>query len=108
MLLACIDWPRHPRPQVSTAASACVPSAPVLAQCQCHRLSPHCWIACDHQSKDICIPERARYKEPNPCIGLQEHRIIEYTATGQEAKPKEHISTEITGTGQLSKLMGLP
>jgi hypothetical protein len=28
--------------------------------------------------------------------GLQEHRIIVYTATGQKAKPKVHLSTEST------------
>jgi succinate-acetate transporter protein len=35
--------------------------------------------------------------------GLQEHRSIMYTATGQKAKPKERMSTEVTGTGNLSK-----
>jgi hypothetical protein len=35
--------------------------------------------------------------------GLQEHRIIVYTATGQKAKPKVHLSTKTTDTGNLSK-----
>jgi hypothetical protein len=35
--------------------------------------------------------------------GLQEHRINQYTATGQKAKPKEHMSTETTDIGHLSK-----
>jgi hypothetical protein len=35
--------------------------------------------------------------------GLQEHRIIVYTATGQKAKPKVHLSTESTVTGHSSK-----
>jgi hypothetical protein len=35
--------------------------------------------------------------------GLQEHRIIVYTATGQKAKPKVHLSTESTVTGNSSK-----
>jgi hypothetical protein len=37
------------------------------------------------------------------CIGLQEHRIIKYTAAGQKAKPKERKSTETTDTGNSSK-----
>jgi hypothetical protein len=36
--------------------------------------------------------------------GLQEHRIIVYTATGQKAKPKVHLSTESTVTGNSSKI----
>jgi hypothetical protein len=35
--------------------------------------------------------------------GLQEHRIIVYTATGQKAKPKVHMSTETTDTGNSRK-----
>jgi hypothetical protein len=35
--------------------------------------------------------------------GLQEHRIIVYTATGQKAKPKVHLSTKTTVTGNSSK-----
>jgi hypothetical protein len=35
--------------------------------------------------------------------GLQEHRIIVNTATGQKAKPKVHLSTECTVTGNSSK-----
>jgi hypothetical protein len=35
--------------------------------------------------------------------GLQEHRIIVYTATGQKAKPKVRMSTETTDTGNSSK-----
>jgi hypothetical protein len=35
--------------------------------------------------------------------GLQEHRIIVYTATQQKAKPKVHLSTENTDTGKSSK-----
>jgi hypothetical protein len=35
--------------------------------------------------------------------GLQEHRIIVYTATGQKAKPKGHLSTESTVTRNSSK-----
>jgi hypothetical protein len=35
--------------------------------------------------------------------GLQEHRIIVYTATGQKAKPKVHLSMESTVTGNSSK-----
>jgi hypothetical protein len=31
--------------------------------------------------------------------GLQQHRTIVYTATGQKAKPKVHMSTETTDTG---------
>jgi hypothetical protein len=38
--------------------------------------------------------------------GLQEHRIIVYTATGQKAKPKVHLSTETTVTGNSSKPPG--
>jgi hypothetical protein len=34
--------------------------------------------------------------------GLQEHRIIVYTATGQKAKPKVHLSMESTVTGNSS------
>jgi hypothetical protein len=34
--------------------------------------------------------------------GLQEHRIIVYTATGQKAKPKAHLSMESTVTGNSS------
>jgi hypothetical protein len=37
--------------------------------------------------------------------GLQEHRIIVYTATGQKAKPKVHLSTESTVTGNSSKTL---
>jgi hypothetical protein len=37
--------------------------------------------------------------------GLQEHRIIVYTATGQKAKPKVHLSTESTDTGNSSKTL---
>jgi hypothetical protein len=35
--------------------------------------------------------------------GLQEHRSIVYTATGQKAKPKVHMSTKTTDTGNSSK-----
>jgi hypothetical protein len=35
--------------------------------------------------------------------GLQEHRIIVSTATGQKAKPKVHLSMEGTVTGNSSK-----
>jgi hypothetical protein len=35
--------------------------------------------------------------------GLQEHRSIVYTATGQKAKPKVLLSTESTVTGISSK-----
>jgi hypothetical protein len=35
--------------------------------------------------------------------GLQEHRIVVHTATGQKAKPKVHLSTESTVTGNSSK-----
>jgi hypothetical protein len=35
--------------------------------------------------------------------GLQEHRIIVYTATGQKAKPKVHLSTESTVARNSSK-----
>jgi hypothetical protein len=35
--------------------------------------------------------------------GLQEHRIIKNTATGQNAKPKVRMSTETTDTGNSSK-----
>jgi hypothetical protein len=35
--------------------------------------------------------------------GLHEHRIIEYTATGQKTNSKERMSTETTATGQSSK-----
>jgi hypothetical protein len=35
--------------------------------------------------------------------GVQEQRIIEYTASGQKAKPKEHVSTTNTNTGHSSK-----
>jgi hypothetical protein len=28
--------------------------------------------------------------------GLQEHRVTEYSATGQETKPKEHVRTDNT------------
>jgi hypothetical protein len=33
--------------------------------------------------------------------GLQEHRIMKYTATGHKAKAKEQMSTETTDTGHL-------
>jgi hypothetical protein len=35
--------------------------------------------------------------------GLQERRIIVYTAAGQKAKLKVHMSTETTDTGNSSK-----
>jgi hypothetical protein len=35
--------------------------------------------------------------------GLQEHRIIVYTAAGQKAKPMVHLSTESTVTGNSCK-----
>jgi hypothetical protein len=35
--------------------------------------------------------------------GLQEHRILVYTATGQKAKPKVHLSKESTVTRNSSK-----
>jgi hypothetical protein len=37
--------------------------------------------------------------------GLQEHKIIVYTATGQKAKPKVDLSTESTVTGNSSKTL---
>jgi hypothetical protein len=30
--------------------------------------------------------------------GLQEHRVTEFSATGQETKPKEHVRTDNTDT----------
>jgi hypothetical protein len=35
--------------------------------------------------------------------GLQKHRIIVYTATGQKAKPKVHLSTENTVTAAVRR-----
>jgi hypothetical protein len=38
--------------------------------------------------------------------GLQEHRIMKYTATGHKAKAKEQMSTETTDLGHLCKSPG--
>jgi hypothetical protein len=49
--------------------------------------------------KRVCVVRRLQ-ATTTTFSGLQEHRIIVYTATGRKAKPKVHMSTE---TGNSSK-----
>jgi hypothetical protein len=55
--------------------------------------------------RDIHQPVLMKLRESSlqiieaPDSGRQEHRIIEYTNTGQEATPMEHMSTDNTATG---------
>jgi hypothetical protein len=55
----------------------------------------------------ICRVERGRESSlqvaKTTYSGLQEHRIIVYTVTGQKAKLKVRMSTETTDTGNSSK-----
>jgi hypothetical protein len=49
------------------------------------------------------VPERELVTCNEHHSDLQEHRIIVYTAAGQKAKPKVHLSMESTNTGNSSK-----
>jgi hypothetical protein len=61
--------------------------------------SPVDYIALD------CERESSLHVTNTTYSGLQEHRIIVYTATGQKAKLKVHLSTESTVTGNSSKTL---
>jgi hypothetical protein len=54
------------------------------------------WALHDHE-RELLRVTKTTYS------GIQEHRIMKYTATGQKAKPKERMSTETTDTGKSSK-----
>jgi hypothetical protein len=72
-----------------------------------------CWVAASLNRegevalKDTSMREResSLHVTNTTYSGLQEHRIIVYTATGQKAKPKVPFSTESTVTGNSSKTL---
>jgi hypothetical protein len=55
------------------------------------------------QTNKLLVRESSLHVTNTAYSGLQEHRIIVHTATGQKAKPKLHLSTESTVTGNSSK-----